>query len=63
MAQFPPSSPYRVIISEFIIALSSLCGRAFVQRALPEMVLKYCEIGYFTPSMPMRDQSRFLLTA
>lgn len=52
-----------MIISEFIIALSSLCGRAFVQRALPEMVLKYCEIGYFTPSMPMRDQSRSLPSA
>ena len=56
MDQYSPASPYRLLISQFVMAACTISGKAMVESKVPESILKLAEVGVFNPTQPVRDQ-------
>ena len=54
--QYSITSPYRVIISQFIIALCTLNGKDAVHKKIADAIMYLVEIAMFNPTKPVRDQ-------
>ena len=58
MEQYVPTAPYRRLISQFVMAMAALAGKPALAAKIPESVLRLAEMAQFSPTQPIRDQSR-----
>ena len=56
--QYSITSPYRLLISQFIIAMCSMNDRNVVRQRVGDAIMELTEIAVFNPTQPVRDQSR-----
>ena len=56
--QYSSTSPYRLLISQFIMASCTISGKSVVENQIPESIVKLVEVGLFNPTQPVRDQGK-----
>lgn len=44
--QYSSASPYRLLISQFIMASCTISGKSVVENQIPESIVKLVEVGY-----------------
>lgn len=54
--QYSSASPYRLLISQFIMGACTISGKSVVENSVPESIMKLTEVAFFNPTQPVRDQ-------
>ncbi|KNB44463.1 hypothetical protein JH06_1650 [Blastocystis sp. subtype 4] len=54
--QYSSASPYRLLISQFIMASCTISGKSVVENQIPESIVKLVEVGLFNPTQPVHSE-------